>query len=163
GSHDLMLARYELDPPLSVDPGGPYVVDEGTPFSVGVRSASYPAGEITRYEWESNYDNVALTPEATGAAATLKFADDRPAPVPVDVTVRNVAPVITRLTVPDLVVKGVAATVSATFTDPGADTWRTSFFFTDDNSSQNVAANGSKTFSASHAFARGSYTVIADV
>jgi uncharacterized delta-60 repeat protein len=177
GSYDLMLARYELDPPLTVDAGGPYVVDEGTPFGVSA-SASYAGGEIVGYDWDTNYDGVTFTADATGPAATLKFMDDRPAPraalrvttsdglvalAPVDVTVRNVAPEILRLDLTaNLVFKGNNVSLTSTFSDPGADQWTASVQFSDDNSTVNLAP-AQHAFTASHQFRRGTHTVTATV
>ena len=177
GSYDLMLARFELDPPLSVDPGGPYVVDEGTYFNP-TASSTYAGGGVVKYEWDTNYDDVNFTPEWTGPSATLRIMDDRPvqrpvlrvttsdglvALAPVDVTVRNVAPKILGLDAsPDLAFKGNNVGLTAVFSDPGADQWTGSLHFSDDNSTINFTPT-QHAFWASHTFARGTHTVTATV
>ena len=177
GVHDLMLARYRLDPPLSVNPGGPYGADEGTPFAVAA-SAAYGGGQVAGYAWDAQYRDRTFTADAAGPAATLTVPDDRSparvvlrvttsdgleALVPVEAAVANVAPRVTRLSVPDLVVKGASTSVWGVFADPGADTWTASFRSSADGISTPATVNSSKTFSATRTFPRGVTTVTATV
>jgi len=120
-------------PPTSVA-GGPYAVAEGSAIQLDGTASSDPHNAILTYAWspvENLDDPSSPTPTFSGVddavvevtlsvndvggdvTAQLALSDEDTATV----TVLNVAPTVTATG--DTIVEGAAATVSATFTDPG--------------------------------------------
>ena len=134
--------------------------NEGSPISFSATITDPGVLDTHTYAWLFGDGGT-----ATGATASHTFADDGTFTVQVTVTdddggvtvwngsviVNNVAPTITSVTAPDGT-EGVAIAMSATATDPGADTLTYSWSFGD-----SATATG---ISVSHAYAdEGTYTV----
>jgi hypothetical protein len=118
----------------TADAGGPYSVDEGSTIQLDGTASSDPENAILTYTWSpgSNLDDpTSPTPVYTAVDDTVDLIQLTVSDIGGDVTaataltdtdvaivtVNNVAPTVTA--VGDAIDEGEAATVSATFTDPG--------------------------------------------
>jgi len=135
-------------PPTAND-GGPYVVDEGSTVQLNGTGSSDPENNPLTYAWspETNLDDPSL------AQPTYSGIDDSVNPIQLDVfdqieqldssdsttiTVNNVPPTVNATG--DSINEGEAATVSATFTDPGTlDTHTASIDWGDGTSASGIS------------------------
>jgi VCBS repeat-containing protein len=118
--------------------GGPYSVPEGGTVALSAAGTTSPAGAITKYEWDFDYDGTTFDADATGAAPTFSAAGlDGPSSRTValrvtdfagqtsvatgTVSVANVAPTL-RAVEGGSGVAGREYTVALSATDPGRDT-----------------------------------------
>lgn len=117
------------------DAGGSYTVDEGAPVTLDASNSSDAiAGHTLEYTWDLDNNGTFETP---GKIVTTAFNDNgnytvglqvidsvgASATTTATVTVNNVAPVVSALTVPILVPVNTTFAVAASFADPGtADT-----------------------------------------
>ncbi len=162
------------DPP-TVDPGGPYVVDEGSTITLDASGSSDPEGEPVTIAWDTDGDGSFETPGATLEVS----APDGPASRSIDlevcdveglcatgtavVQIAGVAPTVTLL---DVVIEGLAATATVRFTDPGlADTHTVVVDWGDGSTpaEQDTTDPGGATITATHLYQPGSWIVTATV
>jgi MYXO-CTERM domain-containing protein len=157
GADPLCLYNYTLTlsttlPPVP-RPGSGYSVDEGSGVVLSGTTSS-DDGAIALYQWDCGPGGYATGatrtcsyPDQGTQTATLWVRDNRgiERTANVSVTVRNVAPTITDVTVPGTITEGVAASMSGSATDPGADTITYAWAFGD-----GARATGAST---SHAYA----------
>ena len=154
--------------------GGPRVITEGAPLTLGGGDSTDADGTIVTYEWDFNYDGTTFDVDATGKTASfpkldgpafrtvaLRVTDDNGATsiVTTTVTVNNAAPVAS-VSGPTQVRKGTSATFNGWFTDPAGDldTYEVAWDFGDGSTSGFKPA--SQGLSMSHTFAsKGTYTV----
>lgn len=165
--------------PPSVDLGGPGAVDEGATWTrVGAWSDPGLADVVTAtvdYGAGAGPEPLALDPEGTFTLAhawpgdgdttvTVRLFDGAdPGEDSIVVTVANVAPVVTA-TAPTTVTEGASLTVSASFVDPGADTWTASIDWGDGGAPATVPVKPDKTLVASHTYLDdGEHTVVVTV
>jgi hypothetical protein len=122
-------------PPIA-DAGGPYFVLEGTSVQLDGASSNDPDGDALTYEWD--LDNDGEFDEAAGETTEVNFPDNGEYTISLRVTdpygaegtdtsfvtVGNVAPAVGEISAPmDPIAVGVSLTTSATFSDPGQDSW----------------------------------------
>ncbi len=163
GADPLCLYNYTLTlsttlPPIP-RPGSGYTVNEGSGVLLN-GTASSDDGSISLYQWDcgpggyaSGSTRTCTYPDQGTQTATLLVRDNRgiERTANVSVSVLNVAPTITGVTVPSSVNEGVTASMSGTATDPGADTISYAWAFGDGasatgaNTSHAYADNGSRT------------------
>lgn len=91
GWHDFRIEYYERSggalielgwqrlndanqPPQAV-PGGPYSLREGSAITLDGSRSKDPDGQVTRYEWDFNYDGRTFTVDATGKNPTVSYPD----------------------------------------------------------------------------------------
>ena len=150
--------------------GGPYLLDEGGPAVALDSSLSADSdGTIASYAWSptTGLDNPAsatpnLTPpnDNTTYDITLTVTDDD-ALVDSDtatVTVQNVPPVITGVTLPATANEGSPVNLQVTFTDQGTDDTHVAFINWGDNSGHSDAATSPLALQHTYT-APGNYTV----
>jgi len=114
------------------DAGGPYTTAEGTDAALDATGSSDPDGDLLIYEWD--FDGDGVHDDATGPnpsfttvgqdgvfTVEVKVTDPKGLSDTdtTTVTVDNVAPAITTLSVTSPVDEGAATTLSGTATDPG--------------------------------------------
>lgn len=128
---DYVAAPCDHAPPTAVLGGGPFVVEEGDTILFDASESADPDGLPLTFRW--NPDELALaaiaTPELTltddfAGSVTLTVYDRVEAlsdSVMQDITVLNVPPAVSVVATP--ADEGAPATVRATVTDPGADTF----------------------------------------
>jgi PKD repeat protein len=120
-------------PPQAV-PGGPYIVDEGSPITLDGSGSKDPDGSIVKYEWDFNYDGRAFIVGAVGDKASTRYADG-PATFTIalrvtdnkganqiasaQVKVENVAPTV-EAGGPYIGQVGAPISMAGTATDPGS-------------------------------------------
>ncbi len=77
------------------------------------------------------------------------------------ISVTNIGPTFGKVTIPPTVKLGMAVTVTGTFTDPGAsETYQVTYTWDDGTTSSMQLAAGTRSFSASHTYAKpGAYSV----
>ena len=133
----------------TADAGGPYEVDEGSSIMLDGTASSDPHNAVLNFSWspatnlmnpntavplynglDDTVDNLTLTVNDEGGDVTpaLALEDDDTATV----TVLNVPPTVNAIG--DTINEGGAATVSATFTDPGTLDTHTATIDWDDGS-----------------------------
>ncbi|HEY0733616.1 MAG TPA: FixG Ig-like domain-containing protein, partial [Herpetosiphonaceae bacterium] len=161
----------------TVSANGPYTVAEGGSVTISA-TGSDPEGQTLTVAWDLNGDG---TFETAGSRITVSAAQlDGPSTVPIRVratdsgglsatdattiTVSNVAPTVTTLTLPyDPAQINTVVSGGATFTDPGiADTHTARWEWGDGSSSVGTVseANGAGTVSGTHTYTQpGVYTV----
>jgi len=139
----------------TADAGGPYQVNEGSAVQLDGTGSSDPENAVLTYTWspgtnlddpssatptytaiDDTVDNLTLTVSDAGgdvsAGSALTDSDET------TVTVLNVAPTVTAIG--GSINEGTAATVRATFTDPGTqDTHTASINWDDSTAPQNVS------------------------
>jgi 5-hydroxyisourate hydrolase-like protein (transthyretin family) len=135
-ANEVSVLDFILCPPFTNQPpvaivNGPYTGYEGSPIDFSATGSSDPDGDLITYSWDLNGDGI--YGDATGATPSYTWYDDYFGVISVEVsdgyftvtasttvTVYNVAPDITYLTVsPGVVAVGGTVTLDATFTDPG--------------------------------------------
>lgn len=161
-------------PPVA-DAGGPYTVAEGALVGLTAASSSDPDGDPLTYTWSVSPASVGTLTSAVGEQVDYAGRDDGTASVAVTVTdpfgesddatshvtVTNVAPTITALTVP-LAPAGLgsATALDATFTDPGVADTHTATVDWGDGSAPTTSSVSGGAVSASHTYgAPGVYAV----
>ncbi len=161
-------------PPVA-DPGGPYVVDEGTTVTLDASGSSDPEGGDVTIAWDVDGDGSYETP-----GATLDVdADDGPGSISIEfevcdaqalcamgtavVQISGLAPTITALAVE---ISGTSADASVSFTDPSpTDTHTVVVDWGDGSPADRVesSAPGGGTVSLAHTYAPGTWTLMATV
>jgi 1-phosphatidylinositol phosphodiesterase len=160
-------------PPVAV-PGGPYVVNEGSPVTFNA-SQSTDFSDVLQFRWDFDGDGIWDTDYSYSPMVTHTYADD-PAPVTwlevfdgasrsiekVSVSVLNVVPSVE---VPGPIALGSDRTLSREFTivDPGSDSWTVNVRYGDGTPAVNPILVG-RTFTLNHQFpASGYFEVTIDV
>ncbi len=155
-----------VQPPVA-DANGPYVGDEGSSITFNGSGSTDPNGVIVLYKWDLDDDGE--FDDGTGVTVPNIWYDDYSGAVSVKVTdeegasdidtttvtVNNVAPNITSLTMhPSEVVKiDTEINLTATFTDPGSqDTHTYTIDWGDGNESATLAV-GVRAVDANHTYA----------
>ena len=157
-------------------------VDEGSLYTLTLGAVTDP-GPDTVTQYLVNWGDGVVEPFSTAGAKTHTYADDGAQPTKtisvslVDedgthaaagtraVAVRNVGPSDIAVTGANLTGSGSSAifTGSASFADPGADSWTAQIDY-GDNTVTTLALGTSKTFDLNHAYTQpGTYTVIIKV
>ncbi|MBI4332764.1 MAG: hypothetical protein HY673_15965 [Chloroflexi bacterium] len=175
--YDLTVESLVTNQPPTANAGGPYNVPEGGSVVLN-GSGSDPDGDPLVYSWDLDNNGVfeTLGQNPTFSAAgrdgpgsqivVLKVSDNKGASATSSATVniQNVAPVITGLTAPLLVVLGSPLNLNGTFTDAGIpDTHTASANWGDTTSSAATVteAGGSGSFTAQHTYAAAQFYTIA--
>ena len=162
----------------SANPGGPYAADEGSLVSFDGAGSSDPDNDIVSYAWDFGDGSAGRGPNPQHAYADngsyevkLVVTDDDGATgeATTTVTVSNVAPQVTGITLPSgPIAVGTAITIGASFTDVGAGDTHTATFDLDNGGAtvdgRVVERNGSGTATATVTYAQaGVYTIRAVV
>jgi len=135
--HEPQVALITLDDPPTVSGGGPYTVSEGGAVTV-TASGSDPNGDALSYAWDLD-DNGSFETSGQTVSFSAALLDGSSSPTikvratdpgglsvsaPATVNVLNVRPTVSTPSVtPEPSVLGASATASATFTDPGPDSF----------------------------------------
>ena len=170
-------ASYTANPcnhqPPAAEAGGPYFVDEGSGVVLDGTGSSDPEGNILTYLWapDANLDDASLAqPTYTGVddgvdGLTLSVFDQIEALGSSDattVTVQNVAPSVASSG--DSIAEGGAASVSATFTDPGTLDTHVASIDWDDGTAPQAVTVGQLAAGVSHVYGdNGVYAVLVSV
>ena len=134
GNEHAVLWTVTFTPPNAAptaDPGGPYTGDEGTLIAFSGTGSSDPDGDVLTYSWDFGDGSVASDVEPSHTYAdngtyvvTLTVTDSNGAasePMFISVTVANVSPTITALSVPgEPFPVGSVVELAASFSDPSA-------------------------------------------
>ncbi|MCP3936624.1 MAG: PKD domain-containing protein, partial [Actinomycetia bacterium] len=131
GSHsDSFIVTVQLNTPPVANAGGPYTVDEGSNIALDGSGSSDSEDNIVSWDWD--LDNDGVYDDATGETTTFSWADDGAYTVGLKVTdsfgesdtdtttvtVANVAPIPSIVSISDPKVEGTAITVTGSATDP---------------------------------------------
>ena len=164
--------------------GGPYSVVEGTNLMLdGSGSFDPEDGTSLTYEWDLDYNGIALDVNVTGVTPTVSFQDNFASRVialrvtdsgslshiaTTTLTVLNAPPIVGAITLPvSLVLVGTPVHTSASFTDLGVlDLHTAAWNWGDSNSSSGtvVESSGSGTVTGRHSYATaGNYTIAVTV
>ncbi len=158
------------------------VINEGSSLTFSLATTTDPSSNDTaagfRYDYDLNGDGVYEILGSTSANQLASYPvsgnyilrgraidkDGGTTEVSRSITVANVAPVVTLLTLPSSAAQGTLVPLSGTFVDPGTDSWRGSAEIQRSGSSDvlvlPVTLNANKTFNMSHVFgAAGTYSV----
>ena len=157
-------------PPMA-NSGGPYSVNEGASIALS-GSASAAAGlSISAYEWDLNYDGQGFQVDATGRTPSFSAASlDGPATrtiglrvkdtastysaiATVPVTINNVGPVVSNVTLTPSVNEGGTATLSGTIFDVPSDSFTLTVNWGAGIPQVYNLAPGSTSFSVTHQYA----------
>lgn len=162
---DQAQVTVTLNRPPIAEAGGPYVGYEGTSITLNASRSTDPDGNIILYEWD--LDNDGLFDDATGVRPKFTAIDNGIFTVRVrvtdagglssedssTVTVKNVPPVITSLTINNSVRVGVKLNAYATFKDVGInDTFTATWKWGDGTTSAGTIND--KTVNGSHIYAK---------
>src|SRR5262245_28447523 len=133
----LVWATSTFNAPPTANPGGPYVVAEGSPITFNAGGSTDPDGNTLQFRWDFNGDGVWDTVRSTTPTATATFPNDSPRAVGLEVFdglhTNIVCVPVTVTNVPPQVAAGGNATVftntlftrTGSFSDPGAEPqWR---------------------------------------
>jgi 1-phosphatidylinositol phosphodiesterase len=167
----VVWATSQFNAPPTANPGGPYVVGEGSAVTFNAAGSTDSDGNTLYYRWDFNGDGVWETARTTTPSATTTFPND-PAPtvrlevfdglhtniVNVPVTVTNVRPQIA-VGGNATVFTNTLFTRTGSFIDPGAEaSWIVKVDYGDGSSFDIGHTN--KAFTLSHVYAAaGNYTV----
>ncbi len=162
--------------PPSINAGGPYSVDEGSPLTF-CGSATDPGQDALTYEWDFDYDEVTFTVDSSGEDLTVPsttYANDGQRTVALRVrdddggvsaiqsaavTVSNVPPTAS-VGISFSGNEGVAIAFSGSATDPGSDTLTYEWDFTYSGGQFNVDQSGDGLTSPQSTYSNdGDYTV----
>jgi hypothetical protein len=177
----LDLGAYQSDTPVA-RPGGPYTVAEGALLTLS-GSGSTPSGtgsSIVQYDWDLNYDGT-FQPDLTSPQpmVTHSFPNDFPTRTialritdssgrsdlrTTALTVTNLAPTITALTLPDTGIEGTPLTATIQAADPGVNdvlSYRWELWYGGQNI-ENVSGGTSYTFTPQNDGVYSLYGVISD-
>jgi VCBS repeat-containing protein len=132
------ITVYRITPPIA-EANGPYSVNEGSQISLSSAGSEDLDGSIVSYEWDYDYDGSNFDVDATGASPTYSGIDgpttktialrvrDNDGATSIDtttLTVNNVAPTLSNVTLSSPINENDYATLSGNITDPGvADTF----------------------------------------
>jgi CSLREA domain-containing protein len=165
---DLQVSFGTVTPnqPPTVDMGGPYVIDEGSPLTLDASHTSDPDGDPLTYSWDINGDGV--FGDATGVNPTLTWAQlealgiiNGPSSFTVQLQVNDgqghVVTAQTTLTVNNVPptadagedfysAEGSSVTLTGTFTDPGDHDTHTLDWHVDADNGQVIADGTGPTF-----------------
>ena len=162
---DQAQVTVTLNRPPVAEAGGPYVGYEGTSITLNASRSTDPDNNIVLYEWD--LDNDGLFDDATGVRPKFAAIDNGIFTVRVrvtdvgglssedssTVTVKNVPPVITSLTINNSVRVGVKLNAYATFKDVGInDTFTATWKWGDGTTSAGTIND--KTVNGSHIYAK---------
>lgn len=163
----------------TADAGGPYVLNEGSMLQLDGTNSSDPHNAVLTYSWapgtnlsdpssatpiytgiDDSFENLTLTVSDIGgdvtAATALTDSDGT------TVTVLNVAPTV--FPVGDSIFEGSAATVSATFTDPGILDTHTATIDWDDGTDPQAVTTAQLAAGVSHVYGdNGIYNALVSV
>jgi PKD repeat protein len=64
-----------VNKPPQANPGGPYVVNEGSPITFDGRASYDPDGTVVHYEWDFDYGKGGFTVDAYGSTPSHSYAD----------------------------------------------------------------------------------------
>lgn len=163
GSLSLFALSVPVNQPPTADAGGPYFGREGFPISLDASNSTDPDDHIATYAWDMDGDGQ--FDEATGSKPKYAFPDngvytihmlvtDQYGLQDVDeatVTVKNVAPVITFISIPSVIRAGSPASFLAKFMDVGFnDTFTAAWNWGDGTASAGVI-NGNQ-LTGSHTY-----------
>jgi hypothetical protein len=177
----LDLGAYQSDTPVA-RPGGPYTGAEGALLTLS-GSGSTPSGtgaSIVQYDWDLNYDGT-FQPDLTSTQPTVthSFPNDFPTRTialritdssgrsdlrTTALTVTNLAPTITALTLPDTGIEGTPLTATIQAADPGVNdvlSYRWELWYGGQNI-ENVSGGTSYTFTPQNDGVYSLYGVISD-
>jgi putative hemolysin len=176
-SIETMVHAISVNRPPVADANGPYTGNEGANITFNGSGSSDPDGDALQYRWDFDNDGTFDIGRRSSPTATHKWTDNWNGSAKLEVwdgrladddwasvTVRNVAPSVSATG--DTISEGGTATISATFTDPGAqDTHTATVNWGDGSPVEAVTVNqGNKSLTAPHAYAdNGAYTVTVTV
>jgi PKD repeat protein len=147
------LATLNNRPPIA-DAGGPYTVDEGTPLTLSASGSSDPDGDALAFAWDLDGDGA--YDDASGVTAEVAFPDNGTYYVGLKVSdphgaedtasatvvASNVAPTVGETSAPlDPIAVGVLANADAPFSDPGQDSWTTTWDWGDGTTSSGTVSD----------------------
>lgn len=154
--------------PPTADAGGPYTVAEGSLVTLSAAGSTDPDGDPLTYAWTDGDPAVGVLTSAVTQEVDYAGRDDGTATVGVTVTdplgasddataqitVTNVAPTITSLTVPVAPAAiGSVTDLQATFTDPGVADTHTAVVDWGDGTTPTAATVSGGTVTATHTYA----------
>jgi len=167
----VVWATSAFNAPPAANPGGPYVVAEGSPISFNAGGSTDPEGKPLEFRWDFNGDGIWDTTRSATPTATTTFPND-PAPavwlevfdglhtniVSVPVTVTNVPPQIA-VGGNATVFTNTLFTRTGSFSDPGAEhQWRVDVNYGE--GAWLILPHTNKAFTLSHVYAtQGNHTV----